>query len=525
MNRRRFLQVLGASSTAGLAGCPGDQSSDSTPISTNRTTRTEPPSPTATEEQTKTSEEWTVDPPAQDKMVGAFYYPWYDQGYWDSYPSPSTPELGWYDSRDEEVINQHVKWSVDHGINTWIVNWSPSPPREHWVERHFLETELSDEIEFFMQPGAGRFTFDDNHIDLDREENRQVLKNDLRHFDEHYFDQPNYTRIEGRPVVYYYSARWFDGDVTGAFQEATDEIGRDLYLIADTVSARTKPKIAPRDWMDGFDAITDYNTYFKAIVEDGDYDDFVDYVDHTLTAAALLADHHDLDFFPSVVPSVNAQWKGDFPVLERSPEGFTEQCRTPMRKLDQDVDGIFVTSFNEWPEDTSVEPGQEYGQTYLDIIEDEIAGAEPEYVDTSEFDRLEFDFNRTVENGGRPVALELYQMEVVGEDGTERTYNIGIPEQDPYFVEGVFPPQPASVPITEKPADPFETWRTLGRPVERSVMYLDTSALADATLWAIPHAPSDLSAEVRYNDEAVDEVHFNGSLSDPSPYSVSLGGA
>ena len=69
--------------------------------------------------------------------VGVFYYPWYKEGFgnyhWNGTPPsplPSTwwtvvdkPVLGWYDSSNRTVIDQHLNWFRDTGIDFGIISW------------------------------------------------------------------------------------------------------------------------------------------------------------------------------------------------------------------------------------------------------------------------------------------------------------------------------------------------------------------------------------------------------------------
>lgn len=65
-----------------------------------------------------------------DKLVGAYYYQWYrgDDGYGlhDDRPwlehVPGEPVLGQNHSRDDDVINQHLKWALEHGINWFMAH-------------------------------------------------------------------------------------------------------------------------------------------------------------------------------------------------------------------------------------------------------------------------------------------------------------------------------------------------------------------------------------------------------------------
>jgi hypothetical protein len=91
-------------------------------------------------------------------MVGVFYYPWYDgknPGYhWNGHPGdynislPDTwwrvvdePVLGWYNSSNRTVIDQHLDWfryaGIDFGIISW---WGPNSIEDSCTEILLNET-------------------------------------------------------------------------------------------------------------------------------------------------------------------------------------------------------------------------------------------------------------------------------------------------------------------------------------------------------------------------------------------------
>ena len=71
-----------------------------------------------------------------DYNVGVHYYPWYYNDfhggqYLREHLKPKQlPELGEYNDRDEAVINQHIEWSHDAGIDFWSASWWGAGSRE-----------------------------------------------------------------------------------------------------------------------------------------------------------------------------------------------------------------------------------------------------------------------------------------------------------------------------------------------------------------------------------------------------------
>ena len=44
--------------------------------------------------------------PSAQRLIGAYYYPWYYKDRWTQEPVTNTPKLGWYSSDDPDVAAQ-----------------------------------------------------------------------------------------------------------------------------------------------------------------------------------------------------------------------------------------------------------------------------------------------------------------------------------------------------------------------------------------------------------------------------------
>ncbi|MEM1639197.1 MAG: hypothetical protein QXJ69_03865 [Desulfurococcaceae archaeon] len=65
-----------------------------------------------------------------EKIIGVYFYPWYspDGRHWDPSVDPSwavveQPLIGFYDSRDEQVIRWQLKLIRDAGIDFIAISW------------------------------------------------------------------------------------------------------------------------------------------------------------------------------------------------------------------------------------------------------------------------------------------------------------------------------------------------------------------------------------------------------------------
>lgn len=518
-SRRGFLAALGSGTVAAVAGCSSDgETSEGSP--TGEGVEADGDASTAVP---------AVDPVEHDKLIGAYYYSWYRPPFPFREYTPAEPILGYYRSADTEVINQHIVWARNHGINWFNMSWDGRntsdrhAPQDEDITDGFLEAELMDRIKFSIFYESNIFLEEaDDKLDFNLETNRETLRRDFQYLEETFFDESNYLSIDGRPVLTFYTADSFGGSVGDAFADATDAIDHDPYLVADILGSTDN---RTNDWITAFDAVTGYSIYNEYVVGDGDYSDFVEYADREMREWALVADYVDLDVIPNVLPGYDdteiQERPEDNPVLEREPDGFSELAATVYDWIDPDLDAIMITSFNEWPEYTAVEPAESYGTTYLEIVEEEMARAgEPSHPSTDGYPIVRLDFDRTVQAPEEPIEFTIMFAGLTLEDAAgERLaqYDIGIPGEEPYILDGAFDP-------TRRDDHAFETWRWLGGPTGRTLLALErdhrhaTTAGIHAT--APPFAEKPVEADVYVDGQRSDHVVFEPDL--PHTYQVSL---
>ena len=510
-SRRSVLKGAGLAAATSLSGCIGIDR----PIGSrdNRENKTQSP------QNTDIPESWDVDPLEHDKLIGSHYYPWYD-GTPDDWNSVGTPVIGnsknGYNSRNKEVINQHIKWAVEHGINWFSMSWWEHT--DDVIKDHFLEADPIDDVKFSMLYEVnGWFDLtEDKLIDFDSKTNRQILQENLQHLENTYFNHPSHLQIDGRPPLFVFRTDSFRGNVAEAWSEAKNSIDSDPYLIADNLGGGAKQLF--QDYMEEFDAATIYNPYTPEALAENNFQHFKEYLVEKNEKWLLATKYTDVDFIPVVLPRYNDTPvpNRDGTVLERSSEGFQQLCQEVRDTMDQELNAVLVTSFNEWPEYTAVEPGERYGQTYLDIIEKELAKGTPDYI-SDEYNLFELDFSKTFKparyredtDDYRDLAFMLGDMRILDENEEVLShYDIGVPEAEPVFVRGAYHPE-------QHPNTSLKEWRWLGGPAKRSVIYVNKqSKKSDKAVIhgsPIPEGEGRLTADIYWNREQTDQILFDES--------------
>jgi hypothetical protein len=213
---------------------------------------------------------------------------------------------------------------------------------------------------------------------------------DMVSFAEHYFDNPSYLRIHGRPVVFLYLTRTLTGDVAGLINGARTVLkakGFNPFFIGDEVYWRVTPEnpdpagplltTTPQaDRIAQFDAVTSYIDYY------GDPNSFLgptqDFTGYPGTTDIVADERHLLSEYRAatdgrvpVIPDIASSFNDrgfrlptNHPAQPRQwlpGEGSASTLDHLFRcvalpEVDPALPMVMVTSWNDWNEDTGIEP-------------------------------------------------------------------------------------------------------------------------------------------------------------------------
>jgi len=324
-------------------------------------------------------------------LVGAHYYVWYPanfaQGYLRAVLEPrQAPVLGEYDSRSPTIAERQIAIATAHGI--------------------YESSDLANRD-------------DRKHILFDAETTDRFVS-DMVTIARRYFAHPSYLRIDGRPVVILYITRMVYGRFPQAMREMRRALaaeGFDPFVIGDEIywavvesnenldtaaNATGQPQVSR---IQLFDAITAYNLYAETLPRHRGYPGQSHFVKDSIKLYRRYRDASAIPIIPGVMPGFNDRAhrleRDHFAIPRRwtedAPEGsfFTESIeRIAKPFVDDRLRMIFITSWNEWNEDTAIEPvtiapptaddisgrrlftqGYAYegfGDTYVDIVSERL---------------------------------------------------------------------------------------------------------------------------------------------------------
>ncbi len=330
-----------------------------------------------------------ADAPAKRPLLLANYYCWYHDGqhpmrpflHWTysasennalakkaqkpGEPPPNSvfrPLVGFYDSASPKVAEWHVQLAKAAGIDAFLVDW--------WDKHNQLDQNVDRGIVAAAAKHGFKFALLDERAQYHGKlEDYQIM---LARALKRYKDHPAYLRLDGRPAVYLYQVAAEPGLTAREFpllkKHVEAEVGP-VFWIVDKIAHDAKAakagdlareKCIPDDWLatPGVDSFAFYSTFsnfraheYEALV--GKYR-YLTKLAQDAGKKMLLPVHpgHDNSHFvdnPYVMPRREGQTLRDF--LRAA--------------TDAGADYIMITSWNEWPESTVIEPSSSWPDPYL----------------------------------------------------------------------------------------------------------------------------------------------------------------
>lgn len=293
------------------------------------------------------------------RKVMAFYYTWYGNPevsrrwvHWgegghnperlDAEGLPDLgaahhPVLGPYDSYDPQVIQRHLQWAEEAGIDVLIATW--------WGRGDFTDRILSKLLDAAATTSV-RIALYYESVPQGR---AKAALDDLRYILKQYGDHPGYFRHQDAPVVFLYGRAL--GQLSYAkWQELIEKLKTEhpVTLIADSTDEK---------WAEICDGLHTYNPVGR-IAAGEDMTRFYD----SLVGAA---ERHGKISSVTVIPGYDDSNIGrPSPVIapRRGGQLYDELWQAAIQC---DPDWVLITSFNEWHEGSEVEPSVEYGDEYI----------------------------------------------------------------------------------------------------------------------------------------------------------------
>ena len=310
---------------------------------------------------------------------------------------------GYEHDDDPEVMERWIDAAADHGVNVFVFDWywyDGGPFLEGCLNDGFLKARNRDRMQFYVMWAnhtvkrnywnCHRYGDDESVLwsgSVDEENFRKVVDRVIGQ----YFSEPNYFKIDGRPVFSVFSLdeliASFDGDLERArkgmeyFREKTREAGfPDLCLQIMTFGADAAT--AERAKAIGVDCTTQYGWATTR------REDYLQWAAEGTEATEAMADAFGVPHFPSVsvgwddTPRFPAKGKADVVHHNVTPQAFAAALQRAKEYCDARPDQpkiITIYAFNEWVEGAYLLPDMRYGFGYLEAVRDVLDGKYDRY--------------------------------------------------------------------------------------------------------------------------------------------------
>ena len=311
---------------------------------------------------------------AVDRDVNVYYYPWYDtnlhwqSGYLRSILTPTQlPQLGEYSNRSSAVINQHLSWSENFGIDNWICSWWGPGSWEDITIKNYISPKMniSNVTYCLLYESPGLLNLQNDKISFDSTK-IATFRSHFKYIAANYFSDPNYKKIDGKPVIYIYLTRTFSGEYEQAIQLVRQDmlaLGLEIFIIGDEVYWGTPNE----NRISTLDAITAYNMHGPA--QYAGYPSQTNFISDVSVKYAQFrdaAESQGVKFIPNVMPGFNdraVRLEADHYIIPNQvhpDSNFTSTLShfadMANNFVDSSLNAVCITSFNEWHEDTQIEP-------------------------------------------------------------------------------------------------------------------------------------------------------------------------
>jgi Glycosyl hydrolase family 99 len=273
--------------------------------------------------------------------VFAYYYIWFDPSSWNR-AKTDFPLLGRYSSDERRVMRRHIRWAKDAGIEGFIVSWKSTPTLDERL-RELAGLARAERFELLVIYQG--LDFERRPLPVAR------IARDLEVFRARYARHPAFDSFDAPLVIW--SGTWRFSAVEIA--RVTAPLGSDLLVLASERNLDGYRRVA--EHVDG-------NAYYWSSVNP---ETFPGYEAKLAEMGSAVHRRRGIWIAPAA-PGFDARLIGGTTVVRR------RNGATLRRQLDAAAasapDAIGLISWNEFSENTHIEPSLRHGPRYLEVLAD-----------------------------------------------------------------------------------------------------------------------------------------------------------
>jgi hypothetical protein len=304
---------------------------------------------------------------ASERMVWAFYYPWYINGKtgfggWQDHMYTDKP-LDLYSSGDYASVENQIILAQSAGIDGFIVSFSGTDdPNSSDCFKNLVEIsgKRNFHIAFYIEAGNFGFSTEPGSD----AQSQELIEQWLRYIFANYTFKPGYMKVNGKPLIVIYSSGLTPLDTWKSLFAKLEAEGMQATY-----------------WGHGYGtslfSVFDGTHEYGGLTEDGDASSIYSVFYNNFIYSQIFQEYSTPKLWAaSVMPGFDntpmGRWLG-WPITI-IPRNDGQYYRASFESaIQSNADWIIITSWNEYQENTHIEPSEYYGDTYLNITREYIS--------------------------------------------------------------------------------------------------------------------------------------------------------
>lgn len=271
--------------------------------------------------------------------VLAYFYIWYDNSSWNR-AKIDTPLLGTYSSDDATVMRQQIQEAKAAGINGFIVSWKSTDVLNRRLNQL---AQISQEENFKLAIIYQGLDFNRDPLPATQ------VANDLDYFIQNFASMPAF-QLYSKPLVIW-SGTW-KFSTQDIDQITRSRLGA-LLILASERDVQGINRLAN---------LVDGDAYYWSSVNPATFKGYL----AKLSQMSELVHKYGGMWIAPAAPGFDARLIGGSTIVDRNNgDTFRTEINTAMASS---PDALGIISWNEFSENSYIEPSQTYGSQYLDVL-------------------------------------------------------------------------------------------------------------------------------------------------------------
>jgi hypothetical protein len=278
--------------------------------------------------------------PADDATpVLAYYYIWFDTQSWNR-AKTDYPLLGRYSSDDAAVMRQHVQWAKEAGITGFIVSWKGTDKLNRRLDQL---VEIARQEDFKLAIIYESLDFERNPLPVEQ------VDADLNYFVDRYADHPVFDLFEKPALIWAGTWEFSLEEIQRVVQDKREKI----FILASEKNVKGYQRLAE---------LVDGDAYYWSSVNP---DTHPGYAEKLMAMGEAVHANGGLWLAPAA-PGFDSRLLGGSTIIDRkNGETLRTEIETALRSA---PDAISLISWNEFSENSHIEPSENYGDQYLEVL-------------------------------------------------------------------------------------------------------------------------------------------------------------